>query len=328
VTTPLVLGVDGGNSKTEVWLVSADGSIIGTARGTTSSHQQIGLERGMAQLEALAREAASQASGVLAGEGVFCLAGADFPSDVRALTRAIERLGIVERVTVLNDAFAGLRAGASRPWGIALVCGRGINGAGIGPDGRQVRFDGVGDISGDWGGGRSVAYAGLAAAVRGRDGRGPRTALEAQVPAFFGRRSPPALVKALYDQPRLQARIEELAPLVFDAAIAGDRVARSIVDRLADELIAMATALIRRLRLTRSDVEVVLTGGVFGATDAAFYERLDSGIRDVAPGARLVRLSVPPVAGAVLLALDRLGGDAAARSAAEARLRAAAIRTA
>ena len=50
----------------------------------------------------------------------------------------------------------------------------------------------------------------------------------------------------------------ELSPVVFAVASEGDAVARGIVDRLADELVAMATAMLRRLRLTRSDAEIVL----------------------------------------------------------------------
>jgi hypothetical protein len=70
----------------------------------------------------------------------------------------------------------------------------------------------------------------------------------------------------------------------------------------------MGRALIRRLHLERLDVDVVLGGGVFRASDPAFYERLEGGIREAAAGARLVRQSSPPVAGAALLALDRLAG--------------------
>lgn len=330
MTRSLVLGVDGGNSKTDVWLVAADGRLVGSAHGGTTSHQQIGLERGLARMAELVRTAARDgglemdAAQPLAKQGVFCIAGADFPSDVRRLTHGISGLGVAEHVSILNDAFAGLRAGASRPWGVALVCGHGVNAAALSPDGRMARFDGVGDISGDWGGGTSVGFAALAAAVRGRDGRGPRTALEELVPAFYGQRSPGALVRTLYFDPPLQDRVDELAPLAFDAATAGDAVARRIVDRLADELVAMATALIQRLHLARTDVEVVLTGGMFRATDAAFYARLEAGIRAVAPQAKLVRLTAPPVLGAALLALDALALPAAAREAAEKRLRAAA----
>jgi N-acetylglucosamine kinase-like BadF-type ATPase len=107
-----------------------------------------------------------------------------------------------------------------------------------------------------------------------------------------------------------QTRIGELSRVVFAAAEAGDAAARRIVDRLADEIVAMAGAMLRRSHLTRRDPDVVLAGGVFRTRDPMFAERIASGVRAIAPRAGLVRLSAPPVAGAALLGLDRLAGDA------------------
>lgn len=326
----LVLGVDGGNSKADVALADSDGGLRALVHGPTISHQVVGMEEGTARLSELAGRAARQA-GLGARDksrvelGVYSIAGADFPSDERLLEREIALLGLARRTVVLNDTFGALRAGTDRPWGVALVCGQGINASGIAPDGRIVRFPGVGEISGDWGGGGGVAMAGLGAAIRGSDGRGPRTSLERLVPAHFGLKRPYVLVEALYTERVPQSRIPELAPLVFRAAGEGDAVARSIVDRLADELVDWACAVIRRLRLARLDPDVVLAGGVFQTEEPGFYARLGQGIHAVAPGARLVRLSQPPVLGALLLALDRLAapspGGGGTQPAVAARLR-------
>jgi N-acetylglucosamine kinase-like BadF-type ATPase len=309
VARPFVLAIDGGNSKTDVAAVDAHGALRAAVRGSTVSHQAVGLEEGMARLSALAgRVGVSSRSP--AEVGVFALAGADFPSDIRILERGIGALGIARDVVVVNDTLAALRAGSRRPWGVALICGQGVNGAGVAPDGRTARFDGVGDISGDWGGGGSLGMAAQAAAVRARDGRGPRTSLERLVPAHFGLGSPGTVVRALYEGRVEQVRLGELSPVVFTAAMEGDAVARGIVDRLADELGVMAAALIRRLRLGRLDPDVVLAGGVFGADDPAFYERLAALVLEAAPAARIVRLEAPPVLGSALLGLERLRAQA------------------
>ena len=146
-----------------------------------------------------------------------------------------------------------------------------------------------------------------AASVRARDGRGPRTSLERLVPAHFGLATPGAVVRALYDGRIEHERLGELSPVVFEAAVDGDAVAREIVDRLADELGVMAAALIRRLRLGRLDPDVVLAGGVFRAEDSAFHARLAARVRAASPAARIVRLEAPPVLGSALLGLERLG---------------------
>ena len=310
----LVLAVDGGNPKTDVALVDGDGLLLAAVRGPTTSHQQVGADAGMQRLAARIADAYTAAG--LRGEGradvgVYCLAGADTPGDLRALTSRLAAQGFARTDLLRNDTFAALRAGTDRGWGVVLICGQGVNAVGVAPDGRTARLDALGHISGDWGGATDVGWQGLAAAVRARDGRGPRTVLERTVPAHFALATPRALTMAMYDGRVSQRRIGELSPVVFAAAMEGDAAARAIVDRLADELIAMAGAMIRRLRLTRKDPEVVLGGGVFRTPDAAFRSRIESGVQAIAPRARLVRSEAPPVAGAALLGLDALGAGVA-----------------
>jgi N-acetylglucosamine kinase-like BadF-type ATPase len=251
--------------------------------------------------------------------GTYCLAGADFPADDRRFLRVLRAQGWAEETVVRNDTFAVLRAGTERDWGVAVVTGHGINCSGVAPDGRTYRIPAIGAVSGDWGGGSDIGEAGLWHAVRATDGRGPRTRLAQVVPAHFGLRRPRQVTEAIHFGRLGHDRIAEIAPVVFGAAIEGDAVAREIVDRQADEIVTMAGAAIRRLRMSMLDVEVVLGGGVFRNDDPSFFTRIREGISEVAALARVHVLEAPPVVGAVLLGLDRLG---AGRSAA-GRVRAA-----
>jgi N-acetylglucosamine kinase-like BadF-type ATPase len=316
-----ILAVDGGNSKTELLLVGRDGRRLAFVRGGSISHQAVGLEPGLARLRQLVAAASGQAgiktSTPAAELGLFCLAGADLRSDVNRLTRALRKARLADEVVVLNDTRAALRAGSPSGWGVAIICGSGVNSIGVAPDGRVAGLPALGNISGDWGGGRAVGEAGLAAALRGRDGRGPRTSLERSVPAHFGLARPLAVTWALYHGRIAEERLRELSPLVFAAAMDGDAAARQIVDRLADELATMAIAIVRRLRLLRTAVDVVLAGGVIRTRDEAFFARIADQVRRQAPLARIRRLTDPPVVGAALLALDRLSRSPNA----EARLR-------
>jgi N-acetylglucosamine kinase-like BadF-type ATPase len=323
---PHVLGVDGGNSKSDVVLASADGTCLAAARGPSVSHQAVGLEAGMSRLATLLSEARAVAGDQAAGPAdvaVLCLAGADTAADVRLLESALGGLGLARRVVLRNDTLAVLRSGTDSGWGVAVICGAGVNAAGIAPNGRTARLAALGEISGDWGGGTDVAWAGLAAAVRGRDGRGPRTVLERVIPSALGLGRPSSVTHALYTGRLDDARVRDLAPVVFQAAIDGDAAARSIIDRLADEVVAMARAMLTRLHLARTVVDVVLGGGVMRTPDSAFHDRIREGIHHVAPTARIIVPRAPPVLGATLLALDELGGDPGARSLAATRLRAA-----
>lgn len=322
-----VLAVDGGNSKADVALVARNGRLLATVRGPTISHQQVGLAEGIARLRKLVDDAARDArlpvadGAPIAELGVYCIAGADFPRENALLRSALADAGLTHRTAVLNDTRAPLRAGTERGWGVVLICGAGVNAAAIGPSGRSARLAALGPISGDAGGGRDLGMAALGAAVRARDGRGAHTVLERLVPAYFHLARPAAVTRAIYDGRINEERVRELAPIVFEAAGAGDVAARQLLDRLADELVTMGLAMIRRVGIARREFDVVLAGGVFLNHDEGFLERLSAGIRRVAPGARLVPLRAPPVLGAALLGLDLLRPRPG--PAAERRLRAA-----
>ena len=250
--TVAVLGVDGGNSKTDLVLATAAGAVLAEVRGDTISHQQVSIETAMARLDELADRALVQA-GLEPGQrpvavvAALCLAGADLPSDERLLARAVEGRNLAPEVIVRNDTLAALRAGSDRPWGVGVICGAGINAVGVAPDGRMARFAALGQISGDRAGGDELGWGALGAAVRARDGRGQRTMLERTVPAFFGLRTPEAVTRGLYRGELTEAQVRDLAPLVFDGVRAGDVASLAIADAMADEVVAFATAAIRRL---------------------------------------------------------------------------------
>jgi N-acetylglucosamine kinase-like BadF-type ATPase len=315
-TSVAIVAADVGNSKTDLAVVGADGALLGAVRGPSASHQRIGFAKGTRQLADLAL-----AAGVPLGSAdlaVVCAAGADTPALIRRLRGRYERAGLARRAVVRCDTDAILRAGSPAGWGIALVCGSGVNCLGIAPDGRAYRIPALGPMSGDWGGGWAVGLAGLGAAFRGRDGRGRRTILERTLPPLLGARRPVDVAGGILAGRIDPAAIRDLSPAVFAAARDGDAEARAIVDRLAIELATMAGAAIRRLHLVRTPTPVVLGGAVFGADDPGFLDRLRSELAMRAPLATAHRLDAPPVLGAALIGLDEIG----APETSHARLRA------
>ena len=317
---PAILAVDGGNSKADALLLDRSGTLLGAARQVAPS--SVGGVNGSVDalrhvIGAAARNAGfDPAARPIADVGVYCLAGADVPFDERRIDLALTERGWTGRNIVRNDTYAVLRAGTERGWGVGMVCGAGMNCLGIGPTGRHVRFASLGPLSGDIAaGGEWVGLAAIGAAMRARDGRGPRTQLERAVPQYFGLARPETVARAIHGEALDEARLVELPPIVFEVARTGDAVARGILDRLADEVVAMVTATIRRLHVSRDEVDVVLGGGIFLAEDRPFLARVEDGIRTVAPRANTVRLRLPPVVGAALIGLDEIGaaGRAAER---------------
>src|SRR5580698_5129704 len=295
-----MLAFAGGSTKTDVVLVSRSGAVLGRARVGPSNHQLVGLDGTVQALsEAFAAVTAdaqrSDAPAPLCPTGVYCLAGIDLPVDEEKLAPAIDALGWTDRVILRNDTFAVSRAGTTASWGIGVVCGTGMNCAAVGPDGRTVRFPALAELSGDFApGGAWLGLRALGLALRAGDGRGPATSLRERVAAQLGTPDPEAALTGIYSGTLPYARLFELARVLLDAAAEGDTPAREAADVLADEIAAFVRAAAIRLDVQDEAVEVVLGGGIFDTTDAAFHARVADGVRAVAPRATLVRLHAPP----------------------------------
>ncbi len=317
MSRPVVLAIDGGNWKTDLALVHADGEVLALVRGPLSSPHHLGLDGSLGVLgdllaQALAEAGLPNGDGPVAEVGQLLMAGVDFPSEVEQMREAASSRRLATRIAVGNDTFAVLRAGTDHGWGVGVVCGAGINCVGVAPDGRQARFPALGWTTGDWGGGYDVGVAAVEAAARSEDGRGERTSLEQAVPAHFGEASPSALAEAFHADRIVQRRVVELAPVVF-AEAAHDAVAAAIVDRLAEEVVTMVRVALDRLDLRGRPVQVALGGGLLQSCDPRLIGAIEAGVRDLAPAATVRVTSSPPIVGAALLGLDELGADDEAR---------------
>ncbi|MFF6995087.1 N-acetylglucosamine kinase [Streptomyces sp. NPDC008313] len=302
-----VLAIDAGNSKTDVAVVAADGEIVATARGGGFRPPVVGVGTAVGALAGIVERALAEAGAGSVEHVSACLANADLPVEEERLAAALHARAWGTTVEVRNDTFAVLRAGIAEPRGVAVVCGAGINCVGMRPDGRTARFPAIGRISGDWGGGWALAEEALWHAARAEDGRGGPTALARTLPAHFGLGSMYALIEALHLEHIEHGRRHELTPVLFATAADGDPVARAVVDRLAEEVVAMTAVALSRLDLLDEEVPVLLGGSVL----AAGHRLLDDRIRDLlahrAPKAAPSVVRARPVLGAALLGLDRVG---------------------
>jgi N-acetylglucosamine kinase-like BadF-type ATPase len=330
---PAVLAIDGGNSKTDVALVAADGSLLGTARGSgATSAEKAAVEAWLDELASLIEQSQQQAGKAgktgypVAGHISACVANADLPEEVDRLAEALRARRWSATTQARNDTFAVLRAGldgAAAPgephWGIGVTCGAGINCVGVHPDGRATGYLALGGISGDWGGGDGLGNAALWWAVRAEDGRGPQTSLRETVAGYFGVATVRDVTLGIHLGKISKKDVRGLAPVLLAVAREGDQVARNLVRRQAEEICVMAVTLMRRLDLTTRATPVVLGGGLMTARDPLLLQEITERIAAAAPKATVIVVAVPPVAGAALLGLDHVGAGADS----ERRLRAA-----
>ncbi|HEX9066066.1 MAG TPA: BadF/BadG/BcrA/BcrD ATPase family protein [Streptosporangiaceae bacterium] len=327
---PAALAVDGGNSKTDVALIGGDGTVLALVRGP-GMPIRLG-EPTVSVIAGLIREAADLAGrpatdGPVADCLVACVANVDLPAEVHELERMLTERRFAGSTQVANDTFAVLRgglddvpaAGAARFWGVGVTCGAGINCIAVAPDGSTAGFLALGMTTGDWGGGMGLGMEAQWYAVRAADGRGPRTVLQQTVPAYFGLSEPLQVAEGLHVGQIPWDKVAGLAPLVLQAADAGDQVARNLVLRLADEIYLLVKSSVTRLGLGGQPVPVVLGGGVLASGNDLLIGTITRQIGADFPAAEVRVLRQPPVAGAALLGLDAAGAPVSAKQ----RLRAA-----
>ena len=311
-----VLAIDGGNSKTDVVLVGPDGSVLASARGPGTSVDARRFDTSKVVLDdlvtAVARQAGIDPAGEIAAHTSAFIAGVDLPEEEQRLADELATRSWSPSIRVGNDTFAVLRAGTQRPWGVAVTCGAGINCVGVAPDGTQTRFLALGRFTGDWGGGLDMGVEVMWWAMRAEDGRGEPTALTTAVAEYFGRENASEVAIGIHLGEIDTDDLIRLTHVLFQVSDAGDPVAMRLVDRLADEVSAMAVVAMRRLDLIRQDTEVVLGGGLLMARNPRLVQGIADRVRAEAPGARVGVVDVPPIAGAALLGLDHLGLDEAA----------------
>lgn len=319
---PAVLAIDGGNSKTDLALVAGDGTLLASVRGPGASQEHYGIDGAMSRLSELVGEVAAQAGladGGGSGSGRLiarhtssCLAGADLPEEEEQLALALNRQGWSLTSAVANDTFAVLRAGLSpaageRPWGVAVTCGAGINCVGVAPDGQVTRFLALGTLTGDWGSGAGLSEQVMWWSMRAEDGRGPDTALRPATAAHFGLPTVTDVAIAVHKRQIDGHELLGLTTVLFDVALAGDQVARDLLERQAEEIALMALTAMRRLGLTGAGTPVVLGGGLLTARNPLLTAAIERRLSTAAPGAVPHVVEVPPVTGAALLGLDFLG---------------------
>jgi N-acetylglucosamine kinase-like BadF-type ATPase len=266
----------------------------------------VGWDKFRETLQATTKRALSVAGlGVdeVAGAGLG-VAGYDWPSEAAPLLSAIGTLGLQAPVALVNDALIGLVAGTSEGWGVVVTAGTSVNSWGRDRYGREGRMIGYGGTVGEYAGAWELVQEAVIAVGKAWTRRGPATRLTDAFLELTGAEDEQAFFEGL-TLDRLSIP-PDAAPLVFEVAAGGDRVAQDLIHWAGRELGSLAAGIIRQLDFQQEIVEVVLAGSFFrGGAD--LIQPMKEIVRAEAPRARFVRLTAPPVVGGVLLGMERVG---------------------
>lgn len=278
------LGIDGGGSKCKACIADAHGRVLGTALAGPANPLH-GVEQTMRSIESAAQRALRDAGlapdtigRLVAGAG---LAGVNVPSLYQVMSDWSHPFEAFYLTTDLRIACLGAH---QRDDGAVIVTGTGSSGyARI--EGVDRMLGGHGFPYGDQGSGAWMGLEAVKAVLLASDQLGPPTSLSESLAELLQARGI-AIVERMSGRP--SSEYATMAPLVFDAADAGDRVALKIMQEGAAYISAMAHKL-----LEYEPVRLAMIGGL--------AERIEPWL---APeiAAQLSKPLGPPEAGALLFA--------------------------
>ncbi len=300
--TALILGVDGGNTKTVALVARPDGAVVGSGRGGGSDiYGAPSFESAIGEISAAVRTALPEGSASDDVEtAVFSLAGADWDEDKADLLHALATVVPRAQVTVVNDAIGALRAGTNDGVGISVVVGTGGCVGATGRDGREWHSSWWALHTGAW----AIGSDALHAVYEAELGIAPATGITAEALDLFGAADVEEVLHAFTRRGgRRSWDAAALAPSVLRLARLGDGVARSIVRDHGVKLGEVARIAAVKVGL-EPPYPLVLLGGVLRGDGA---DLLVEEIVSRLPGADPVRPTREPVAGALLAALDLNG---------------------
>ena len=305
----LVLGIDGGGTKTVAWLgvhSSQGGStIVGRGRAGPANPQAVGFPAAtdnLAQAIGRAFEHAGIEVGPVAA-AVLALAGSDRDENRRVFSDWAKQRRLADRFRIVHDALPVLAAGSPEGWGVALIGGTGSLAYGRNRGGQEARAGGWGFLFGDEGSGYSIGVAGLRAAAKSADGRGDPTMLLDVFLEHLNLTRPEQLVRSVYAIAYDRRAIAQLAELVSQVAAADDRVAQRILDDAASELATMVAAVARKLGFSGARFPLALAGGVL-LGESGLRNRLESRMTSLGLETQSITQVAEPVTGSVLLARE------------------------
>lgn len=302
----LVLGVDGGGTKTRAVVTDGHGEILGEGLAGPSNPLRVGVAAAATAVRAATERACGAAQvrrgSLLAAQvGLAGVRRADLRERMR---EALRSLG-PESLDVVTDADIALHGSTGGRQGLVIIAGTGSICCGLNARGRKSYAGGWGPLAGDEGGGSWVAREGLRAVARASDGRGPATRLVEASCLYFNVAKADDLAFAIYAPSMTNHALAGFARHVVEAAKAGDEVAREIVAEGGRELGVAAVAVIKALRIGGESFPVGYVGGMFSAGELIFGP-LDEKVAPVAPGAYFTPPRLAPAEAAAEMARERL----------------------
>lgn len=300
-----VIGVDGGNTKTDYMLYDVEGNYIDGIRSGTCSHE--GLSDGF---EGSYRVMSHNIGLLLSRNGLtiedveagaFGLAGVDCPFQQKKLIEVVERIGF-KNYQVVNDGFLGIKAASPNGTGVCSINGTGTVNIGVDNKNNWFQIGGIGYVAGDEAGGSFLARAAVRATYDACFRFGKPTLIQKDVFEMYGVDNYLDLRDVIINK-RVDSKF--LVQSLFRRANEGDEVAIEILETAGWNMGKSIAGVIRELEFVEP-INVILAGSIWAkATNDNMFNKFKETVFELTKKeCEFIILKEPPVLGAILWALE------------------------
>lgn len=305
--TPLLVGVDGGGSRTRVVLADAAGNTLARVEGAASA--LLPGQEGVAAdiIKALIGEvlAMAERTEIRPAVCVVGVAGAGQEQAAQALWSALASRRVADDVSVQADATIAMDDAFGDSVGVLLIAGTGSVAYSRAPDGRIERCGGWGPNIGDEGSAAWLGRRALSVITAAQDGREPETAMTGAILTALELESIDDLIP--WAAGATPGTIATLAPVIAKVASTGDLRANAVISFCVEELSLHIRTLARRCFMDeRAAIPVAFAGGLL-SKGSLVRKRLEQRLKSAVPGATVRAEEVDAARGAIRRARRLLG---------------------
>jgi len=254
------IGIDGGGTRSRLAAIDKNGTVIGRHTGGSTNITSETFEGVAANIKNLIAEFNANTNTTLQNCAAICIgsAGASTGKNTKLLGQIFRNIGHKGALKIINDAELVLLAATKGQPGIIIISGTGSVGYATDKEGTTYRAGGWGHIIDDGGSGYRIGMDAIKSALLDYDGRGEKTILTKAVTEFFNQPTPDKVLGYIYGASFQKAEIAKVAMLVSNAANQGDNVSLAILQQAANDLIALAHALMKKVPAGK----IVISGSV------------------------------------------------------------------
>lgn len=307
--TFIVIGIDGGGSKTHAIVADDQGKTIAETVGPGSAVRPGKAEDSANVIADVVRDALASCEMTHVTPRVLSVgvAGAGREAERQELWQALVSRDLAAELVIHSDFSIALDDAFADGPGVLLISGTGSVAFGRGPTGATARCGGWGPVCGDEGSGAWIGRKALSVVTSAADGREPETALTGAILTAAQVNETADLVG--WAANATPGQLATLAPVVLSVADSGDLRANALVSLAVEELVLHVRSLARQLfGDERAALPVALSGGMM-SRGGTLRKRFEHRLRSAVPGAQVRTEPVVAARGAVRAAL-RIVGEA------------------